>query len=273
MSSPGVLNMELNGAPVHVDELKALWLSRSYGHFTVLPVSDRKVRGLTLHMERLQRNTRTLYGCELDTSRVRAFVRHALDATPATAPLAVWVEVYSRRLSAVLSGTIEEPDILVTVRIMPSEAPSPLRVKSTQYERDLPHVKHVGTFGLLYEYRRAQLDGFDDALFTDASGRISEGSGWNVGFFDGKHLIWPSAPVLPGVAMQLVQTGAKQHGIPFEVREVRLQDLSAFRSAFLTHVLVGTQPIASIDDVPFVIDAELNAMLQVCYESASPEEV
>lgn len=273
MRNLDMITMELNGAPVQVDDLKALWLSKNYGHFTVLPIHDRKVRGLAQHMERLQRNTQTLFGCELDTERVRAYVRHALDTTPTTTPLAVWVEAYSRRLGAALSRTVDEPDILVTVRAMPSESPAPLCLRSMHYERDLPQVKHTGTFGLLYHYSRASLDGFDDVLFTDASGRISEGSGWNVGFFDGKHIIFPSAPALPGISMQLIQAGAKRNGIPFETRDVRLQDLPTFRSAFLTHVLVGAQPIASIDDVSFVADAELQTTLRACYEANPAQEV
>jgi 4-amino-4-deoxychorismate lyase len=273
MHTPDLLNMELNGAPVQLDDLKVLWLSKSYGHYTVLPVSNAKVRGLTLHMERLQRNTQALYGYDLDTSRVRAFVRHALAEITTTTPLAVWVEVYSHPSSTHQPTTTQDPDILVTVRAMPSESPSPLRIRSAQYQRDLPQVKHAGTFGLRYHYRRAQLDGFDDVVFADASGRISEGSGWNIGFFDGNHIIWPGALALPGVAMQLIQAGAKEKGISFEVRDVRLQVLPAFRSAFLTHVLVGTQLIASIDDVPFVVDSELSAMLRACYEATPPEAV
>ncbi len=268
-----LLCMELNGHAVQLDDLKTLWLSKSYGHYTVLPVLDGKVRGLALHMERLQRNTQTLYRCELDTSRVRAFVRHALDAAATTAPLAVWVEVYSRPQRSDPSRAIGDLDILVTVRPMPNDEPAPQRVRSTQYARDLPAVKHTGTFGLNYEYRHALLDGFDDALFADASGRISEGTGWNVAFFDGTRIIWPSAAALPGVATQLVQAGLQKSGIPFEVRDVRLRDLPTFRSAFLTHVLVGAQPIASIDDVSFAVDDGLHAKLKACYESTPAEAV
>ncbi len=273
MDIPDLLCMELNGHAVQLDDLKTLWASKSYGHYTVLPVLAGKVRGLALHMERLQRNTQTLYRCELDTSRVRAFVRHALDAAAATAPLAVWVEVYSRPHRSDPSRAIGELNILVTVRPMPDETPTPLHVRSIQYERDLPAVKHSGTFGLNYEYRRALLDGFDDALFADASGRISEGTGWNVGFFDGTRIIWPGAAALPGVAMQLVQAGLQKSSVPFEVRDVRLRDLPTFRSAFLTHVLVGAQPIASIDDVSFAIDDGLHATLKACYEAAPAEAV
>ncbi len=270
MSTPDLFRAELNGAPVQSEDLKTLWPS-SYGHFTVLPVHNAKVRGLALHWDRLQQSTRILYGCELDQTRVSACVRHALDGIATTAPLAVRVDVSSRAAANDPTQRIVAPDILVTVRSAPSESPAPLRVQSTQYERDLPQVKHVGTFGLIHRYRLARLNGFDDALFTNASGRIAEGSAWNIGFFDGRQIIWPSAPVLPGIAMRLIQAGLEKRRIQFEVRDVHLQDLSAFRSAFLTNVLVGAHPIASIDDVPFSLDAELLALLKGCYE-ATPEE-
>ena len=122
-------------------------------------------------------------------------MRHAIDGV--TEPLSVRVNIFSR---SDLSKAVVEPDILVTVRAMADEALIPLRVQSTLFERDLPQVKHVGTFGSNYRYRLAQLNGFDDVLFTDSSGRISEGSAWNIGFFDGQRIIWPNALVLSGIS-------------------------------------------------------------------------
>ncbi|HTK05822.1 MAG TPA: aminotransferase class IV [Ktedonobacteraceae bacterium] len=270
MKDYDLFRLELNGVPVQVEDFKIFWPA-NYGHFTVLPVIEGRVRGLTLHLNRLQQNTQILFGCGIDTSRVLAFVRHAIGTT--TGPLSVKVNIFLRQAWSIPAKSVGEPDILVTVRAMPDESFSPLRVQSTQYERDLPQVKHVGTFALTYQHRLAQLHGFDDALFTDACGRISEGSVWNVGFFDGQRIIWPSASALPGVAMQLVQAGLIKKHMPFEVREVYLQDLTAFRSAFLTNVIVGTQAIASIDDVTFVVDAQLNALLKECYEANLAEEV
>lgn len=270
MSTSELFRAELNGAPVQSEDLKILWPS-SYGHFTVLPVHNARVRGLALHLDRLQQNTQILYGCELNRSRVLAYVRHAIEGISATTPLAVRVDVTSRIAATDPTQRIVAPDIVVTVRAAPDESTTPLRVRSTQYERDLPQVKHAGTFGLIYTFRAAQLNGFDDALFTDVSGRISEGTGWNVGFFDGRNVIWPSAPVLPGIAMRLIQAGLEKRHIPSETREVRLQDLSAFHSAFLTSVLVGAQPIASIDEVSFSPDADLFALLKDCYEGIAEE--
>ena len=49
--------MRINGAPADVESLRTLALL-NYGHFTSMAVVDRAVRGLDLHLERLQRATR-----------------------------------------------------------------------------------------------------------------------------------------------------------------------------------------------------------------------
>lgn len=270
LNTPDLWRVELNGVPAQVEDLKHFWLA-NYGHFTALTVQHGKVRGLALHLDRLQQNTQILFGCSIDTSRVLTLMRHALDIN--TTSLEVRVDVFSRLGGLDPAESIGEPDILVTVRALPSASRSPLRVRSTQYERELPQVKHSGTFGRTYRARLAQAHGFDDVLFVDAAGRISEGSTWNIGFFDGQHIVWPNAPALPGITMQLVQAGLKKKQIPFEVREVRLRDLPAFRSAFLTNGRVGAQAIASIDEVMFVIDAQLHTLVKKCYEANPAEDV
>jgi branched-subunit amino acid aminotransferase/4-amino-4-deoxychorismate lyase len=187
--------------------------------------------------------------------------------------LSVRVDIFSGIAVTEPTRPIEDPDILVTARALTNESLSPLRIQSVQYQRDLPQVKHAGTFGLNYHYRQAQLNGFDDALFTDTTGLVSEGTGWNIGFFDGEKIIWPKAPVLPGISMQLIQTGLRHIGMPFEFREIWLHDLPTFRSAFLTDVLVGAQSIASIDNVTFSVDSELNSILTKCYDINPAVEV
>src|SRR5690606_41633283 len=67
-----------------------------------------------------------------------------------------------------------------------SPLPGGVRLQSQTYAREAPHLKHVATMGLLRARRRARLAGYDDALFTDEAGRISEGSLWNIGFIEGR---------------------------------------------------------------------------------------
>ena len=74
--------MQLNGVLPTMDQVKALALT-NYGHFTSMLAEDGGVRGLSLHMQRLARDCRLLFDVDLDTDRVRYYVRHALtDAGP-----------------------------------------------------------------------------------------------------------------------------------------------------------------------------------------------
>src|SRR3546814_7565563 len=59
-----------------------------------------------------------------------------------------------------------------------------MRAASFVHERALPHIKHVGTFAQFHLARQARGRGFDDVLFVGSDGRVSEGTVWNVGFWD-----------------------------------------------------------------------------------------
>ncbi|MFY4723017.1 aminotransferase class IV [Streptomyces sp. LaBMicrA B280] len=164
--------LPFNGVEADNDDLK-LPARANYAHFTSMQARDGAVRGLDLHLKRLDDSTRELFGTGLDPDRVRACLRHALRASPDA--VTARVTVFSRRQDAVLRGEHTEPDLAVTTTAPLDARTSPVRLRTTTYERDLPHVKHSGTFGLSLR-RRAVLDGYDDVLFTDRDGRISEAS-------------------------------------------------------------------------------------------------
>jgi branched-subunit amino acid aminotransferase/4-amino-4-deoxychorismate lyase len=128
-------------------------------------------------------------------------------------------------------------------------------------------LKHLGTLDLFYFPRLAQKNGFDDVLFVDAEGSISEGSIWNVGFFTGSQVVFPSAPALPGITMHLLQAGLSAQGISWTVQDIQLKDLVSFRSAFLMNSASVGQPIACIDDHTFVVDTTLTGLVMECYET------
>jgi branched-subunit amino acid aminotransferase/4-amino-4-deoxychorismate lyase len=181
------------------------------------------------------------------------------------------VNVFSRDLEAIHAGAPARPEVLVSVGPPAPAETAPLRVESVRYERVLSHIKHVGTFGLFHHQRRARARGFDDALFTDSAGRISEGTIWNIGCYDGRGVVWPNAPALPGITMRLMQAGLARAGVPTESREIRLADLRSFHAAFATNSVSPARPIESIDDVRFPVDPEVTAMLTECYRT-NPEE-
>ncbi|MFI2369841.1 aminotransferase class IV family protein [Streptomyces sp. NPDC018833] len=230
---------ELNGKPVEVDQLKNLALT-NYGHFTSMRVDDGRVRGLSLHMERLTRDCQALFGTELDVERVRDLARRAV---PSGGSITVRVTVFDPGLDLGHPSSANDPHVLVTSRSA-ARLPLPaLRAQSTTYVRDVPSVKSVGLFASLHHRRTAQLNGFDDALFTDAQGVISEGGTWNIGFFDGDHVVWPEADCLVGVTMQLLKQ-AHEH----DTRPVRLADIPSMKAIFATNAAVGVRAVSCVDE-------------------------
>ena len=83
----------------------------NYGHFTSMQVRCQSVRGLNLHLDRLERSTRELFGCGLDRERVRSWIRGAL--RDREEPASVRVNVYSRSLKSELLDAQAEPDPLL----------------------------------------------------------------------------------------------------------------------------------------------------------------
>jgi len=250
--------IEVNGEPATQGDLR--WLVvQNYGHFTSMQVRNGAVQGLHLHLDRLQDATRELFGHDLDLAAVRGWMRRvAGDA----GSLALRVNVFSRGFDRDRPSKPATPDVLVAASPARDAATMPLRVRSQRYDREAPHIKHVGTFGLFHQRRIAQQHGFDDALFVTADDAVSEGTIWNVGFFDGERIVWPQAPMLRGVSMQLLQEGLRRDGAPMVVRRVERAELAGLRSAFFTNSARAVQPIACIDDVEFIVDAGLRDMLE-----------
>lgn len=266
-ASASSYRVELNGAPATVDDLRHL-VQTNYGHFSAMRVEGGGVRGLDLHLERIEAATRELFGTAIGRERVRACLRHAIAGAET---LSVRLNVFSRSLDRERPAAAVEPDILVSVGPASCPSTAPLRVKSFRHTRTLAHIKHVGTFPLFHFRRLAQQAGFDDAVLVDDAGWVEEGSVWNVGFFDGDGIVWPNAPHLTGVSMQLLQSGLVREGIASSTQAVATTGLARFRSAFFTNASTPVRSIARIDDVAFEVDPALEARLLAAYETNAPQ--
>ncbi len=262
--------LEINGAPAGAAQLASL-VAVNYASYTTMQVHARRVRGLGLHLQRLDQGSRCLFGTPLPPEPVRELLRKALHQTDGAA--SVRVTVFSSHFDREQPHRSVPLDVMISVGPPPSAERSAVRVRAQPYERELPQVKHVATFGLMFQRRLAQLAGFDDALFVDRLGRVSEGSVWNLGFWDGAQIVWPQAAMLEGVSMRLLQTGLSQAGVPCATRELHLDDLGAFRAAFLCNSNRVGVPIIAIDDRRFAEDAALADLLARCYQNVEPESI
>ncbi|MFE7776327.1 aminotransferase class IV family protein [Streptomyces sp. NPDC057445] len=257
----------VDGAPASVDDLQALALT-NYGHFTTMRVENGAVRGLSLHLDRLVRDSDTVFGAELDPERVLYCIRREVGERAGA--FNVRVTVFDPALDMLNPAREAEPHVLVTTRSAGALSPPPLRVTCLPFHRDAAEVKHVALFGQLRMRRQAQLAGFDDALFVESDGRISEGTTWNTGFVDeAGTVVWPEADVLPGVTMRLLQA-AHDRSV---TRPVRTGELRAMRAAFATNASVGVRTLSAVDEVAFPVDDAVLATLREVHAAIPPERL
>lgn len=244
------MTVTCNGAPAGGEDL--LPALTNYGHFTSLQVRGHGVQGLDLHLQRLTVATRELFGSVLDTAQVRGWMAQALQQA-GQADASMRVTVFSRRFDFRDPLASVPVDVLVAVSA-PVSLVAPKRVRSVACQRDLPQIKHVGTFGLFAQRQAAMAAGFDDALLVAADGCISEGTTWNLAVHDGKQLIWPQAPALRGTAEALLQAGWSG---PQVIRPLKPSALAGIEAAFACnasglwaldaidgHALAGSQALA-----------------------------
>lgn len=254
--------IEVDGSPATPAALSPA-LS-GYGHFTYMQVRARAVRGLDLHLERLAGATRELFGAELDVDQARAYIRHALEAADRE-DASVRVQVFPSDPGDLMTATALEPRVMVMVRPPAEPATRPQRLRAVEYERLLPHLKHLDTMGVIHQSRRARHEGFDDALLTDRTGHITEAALANLVLVDGEGFVWPDSPALPGVMRGLLRRGMARLGVPVRDRAVQLGEISRYSAAFLTNSISPAQPVASVDGVLFSVDESARSLLHKCY--------
>lgn len=227
-----------------------LLLEARYGHFTAMQVRDRRVRGLGLHLDRLDAASRELFGGGIDRAAVLASVRTVLGGDVRDASVRVYV----------LDG--DPPHVVASSG--PPHAPlaGPLSVRSVVYQRYLPHIKQAGGFQQAHINRAAARDGFGEALLTTGDGLISEGSITNLGGFADGRLVWPDAPMLRGITMRLLE----RMDVPQVRRPLKVADLTGFDLVFLCNSW-GVMTVGQVDGLPLRHDDGLARRLLDHYEA------
>jgi branched-subunit amino acid aminotransferase/4-amino-4-deoxychorismate lyase len=256
MAMTELLHIEINGDRV---DAETLWSTASaFGHFTAMQVRGRRTRGLTLHLRRLEAANSELFDTGLDHEHVRELVRRSLrDVEDAS------VRVYVFESDA-------EPAIMVTVS-EPGGLAGPQRLQAVRYQRPDAHLKHLAT-GQGYYSRLVRRNGFDDALLTSADGIVSETAIANIGFFDDSGIVWPDAPLLHGITMQLLERRLPELGAPSRRAPVRVGEIAAFAGAFVANAR-GVAAVSAVDGVSLPIAAAQMKTVGDAYGSAPWEAI
>ena len=246
----------IDGAPPPPDDLTYL-ATVNYGAYTSFRFERGGVRGLARHLARLDASAVDLFGEPLDEARLRDLIRLAVAEQDAG-----WLRIslFSPEIVARSPSWHGRPKVMTIVSPPPSPLADSLRLRVQVHARHLPATKHTGTLDLIHARRVAREAGFDDALFVDQHGVISEGATWNIGFLRGDRVIWPQAPMLAGVTQDLIQAGLSSVGLTSETRPVRLVDLAAFDAAFICNSATPACAVTAIGDHRFDFSPHIPAL-------------
>ena len=203
----------------------------NYGHFTAMQIRHGAVRGLANHLRRVDAAHRELFGHGLELVRAR------------------WALAARHQPDAYLRATFyETPDgqthDLVAVRAPADPSEVPQRLRSVTYARPVAHLKHVGTFPLIYYGQEAERAGFDDALLVTGQGEAAETTIANIGFVVGGRVVWPTAPALHGIGQQLLEAALPDSGMPTGHSGVRIIRISSLVSSGASRSLPGQRPVS-----------------------------
>lgn len=244
-------------------------LLSNYGAFTSMQVEDGAIRGLDLHLERLEEEALTLFGVAVPEARLRERMQSALAGQAGRCSLRV--QLFLPTITHRTPDAMGQPSVLTVVSAPANPLCDPLRLQTQDYAREVPELKHNATFGLTRARRRAKEAGFDDALFVGPDGHVSEGSIWNIGFVADGRIIWPRAPMLRGVGQRLLENGLELVGLGSETRLIDRAALAGFRQAFICNSATPACPVGNIDGRSLDVDPALIDRLQAAWASNPPQ--
>jgi len=98
-------------------------------------------------------------------------------------------------------------------------------------------------------YQRAAALGFDEAILLNSRGYVFEASRANIFVVQNGVLLTPplGSGCLDGIMRARVMRQALRHKIPVRECNLTVEDILHSDGAFITNVLIGTVPLASVD--------------------------
>src|SRR5262249_30153790 len=155
----------------------------------------------------------------------------------------------------------------------PGDMPSrPHSMTAVQFQRPLARLKHVGSWGQDRFRAAALAAGFDEGLLVDETGRISEGTITNVGFWRESRVIWPEAPKLDGITMLLLRRQLAAAGIGQAEEPVCVADLADYDGMILCNSR-GWASVSRVDDLMIPQDMEFTGVITAAIDSCRWGEI
>lgn len=254
----------LNGVAATTEDLSPLAFA-GHAHFTAVQVRGGLVRGLDLHLDRLRGASLELFDRALPDDRVREVLRRAIAEGPED--LSLTATVFSPAGEFVVAGPEVEPEVLVRTGPASDGPNGPIALATVEHQRVLAHLKHVGEVAKTHYLRWAAGEGFDDAAFVDAAGRISEATIWNLAFWDGTSVVWPDADILAGTTMGVVRRQLSSLNVAQRTQAVTPADAASMAGAVVMNSWTPGIAVDRIGDAEIPVAGPFVDLLHHAFEA------
>ncbi|MEW5763307.1 MAG: aminotransferase class IV [Bacillota bacterium] len=275
--------MFLNGAFVAAEEARVSVFDRGfllgYGAFETMRAYRGRVFRLAQHLERLNRTCAALgIPFTADAARLKPTIG-ALLARNGLADARV-------RLT-VTAGPEEErlpynPTILLAAFPLRDSTAVPawrayLWQGAVSSQDPLRAHKTTSYLEKVLARREAERNGFDEALFVNEKGNVTEGAATNIFCVRAGRLLTPPTAegLLPGITRAVVAELAERTGIPFLEQPLTPGDIVRSDEAFLSNSVVEIVPLVAVGYIPVGTGTPgpLTARLRVSYRELVRQEL
>lgn len=238
-----------------VIQVNSLGVMYGYGLFETMRVLEGKPVFLSDHLDRLVTSAREI---NLTLTRSREEISLLLDKTITANRL----RDGSLRLmvTAGPNGAPGVENIAITVRrgipYPPNSYQEGFRAGFLNMRRNenspLVRLKTLNFLENILGRQEAGKKGWDEGLFLNNAGYLSEGTVSNVFLVGSGELVTPhvNAGLLPGTVREKVIALAHKLGLRVQERMVRPEEIYTAREAFLTNSLLGVMPLVYLDGGP-----------------------
>ncbi len=282
----------INGVRTPVDEARLSVLDRGllFGDaiYEVICTHQRRPFLLGEHLDRLEASGRAI---GLDVAAMRGDLERDIAALIAavSAEGGAAGELYIRIM--ITAGTSSALDLLEAdgppVRIVLVKRLAPwdprlfeegLRLKAVLPEeivgRIAPWVKSNNRQANLMAHRIARRAGYDDGLFVDPEGRVTEGPSWNVfAVKDGAVRTPPlEGGLLPGITRSLVLRLCRELDLPAREEQVTLEAARTSDELFITSTTRGVMGVQQLDEVRLRCPGPITRRLAEAVQRVAEEE-
>jgi para-aminobenzoate synthetase / 4-amino-4-deoxychorismate lyase len=217
--------------------LKASFLTRQHRPFQLIETMlwDGGLVRLSLHLDRLE-SSASYFGFACDREEINSQLNTACAALPSGTPHRVRLLLNEAGLATITVTEIKPSPFSGRVRLSPHSVSS----------SDL-FLRHKTTRRELYnqEYAAAQRDGFDEVIFLNERGEVTEGAISNLFLRQGDKLLTP--PLNSGVLAGVLRRHILETEANAEERVLTLSDLERAEAVYIGNSLRGLRRITILE--------------------------